>query len=225
MLSDSVTCIREKCTTGDPFSPAPLLDLFKENCQVPISPNILDKVKGFAAQRLAPSPDPVSSTSAQSNAGEASTLEIVVTSSVTPTAEKVTTTYIGIATNAEGQQETFTVPALLVAMGTVYGRPVTEVQGPLPTSTITLPWPTLPVGYFSPSQPAPAITAPVQAPGPVTTSTTGSAAAPTPSSRGSPQGGGIEDGGTILDTNDGPKHGAASSLGLMVVLVVGVLWF
>ncbi|KAL8974547.1 MAG: hypothetical protein Q9197_001225 [Variospora fuerteventurae] len=223
MLSDSVTCISEKCTAGGPFSPAPLLDLFKEDCQVPISPNILNKVKRLAAQRLAPSPDPVSSTSVQSNAGEASTSEAAVKSSVTP--KEVTTTYIGIATNAEGQQETFTVPALLVATGTVYGRPVTEVQGPPPTSTIALPWPTLPVGYFSLSQPAPGTTAPVQALGPVTTPSTGSAAARTSSGQRSPQGGDIEDGGTILDTNDGPKHGAASSLRLTVVLVVGVLWF
>ncbi|KAI4285340.1 MAG: hypothetical protein L6R35_004680, partial [Caloplaca aegaea] len=124
-----------------------------------------------------------------------------------------------------GQQETFTVPALLVATGTVYGRPVTEVQGPPPKSTIALPWPTLPVGYFSLSQPPPGTTVPVQALGLVTTPSTGSAAAPTSSGQGSRRGGDIEDGGTILDTNDGPKHGAASSLGLMVILVGGVLWF
>ncbi|KAL9011276.1 MAG: hypothetical protein Q9173_003867 [Seirophora scorigena] len=225
MLSDSVTCIHEKCTAGDPFSPAALLDPFHEQCKIPISSNILNNVEGLAAQRRAPSPEPVSRTNAQSGAGEAPSSGIVVTSSLSSTAEEVTTTYIGIATNADAQRETFTVPALLVATGTVYGKPVTEAQGALPSSTITLPWPTLPVGYFSLSQSAPLTIAPVPVPGPTTTPTMESAATATASGQGSPQTGGGDGGGTILDTNAGPKHGAASSLGLMIVLVVGVLWF
>ncbi|KAI4115613.1 MAG: hypothetical protein LQ345_003829 [Seirophora villosa] len=219
MLSDSVTCIREKCTAGHPFSPAALLDPFHEQCKLPISSNILNDIEGLAAQRLAPSPEPVSPTNEAPSSG------IVVTSSLPSTAEEVTTTYIGIATNADAQRETFTVPALLVATGTVYGKPVTEAEGALPSSTITLPWPTLPVGYFSLSQSAPLTIATVPVPSPATTPTMESAATATASSQGSPQAGGGDGGGTILDTNAGPKQGAASSLGLMVVLVVGVLWF
>ncbi|KAI4123665.1 MAG: hypothetical protein LQ338_005155 [Usnochroma carphineum] len=233
LLSDSVSCIRQNCTAGRPFLSTALLTPVEEKCKEPISPNILANANRLAAQDPAFSIDvapSLASLAAKNGAKDGLAIRVIATTNKPSSFHDVTTTYIGIATDANGQQETFTVPALLVATGTVYGKPVTKVQGPeSPTSTVTLPWPTLPVGYFSLSQSTPSrTTSLVQAPGLSTTATTTSAAAAGPSSTNSQKSqktGKTSDEGTILDTSDGPKHGAGSSLGLMVVLMVGVVWF
>ncbi|KAL8902417.1 MAG: hypothetical protein Q9207_004738 [Kuettlingeria erythrocarpa] len=215
LLTDSVACIREQCTSGRPFSPITLLTPFEEKCM--FSDDDLADARGLAAQKSAPSNSP----------DDDLAVRVPTTStspSSAPDAAMTTTTYIGIATNVDGKEETYTVPALLVATGTIFGKPITGVQGnATPTSTVTLPWPTLPVGWFSLSQSSETTRASsvVQAP----TATTAAAAASAPTSTGGPKDEKASTGGTILDTSEGRKHGAASSLGLMVVLIVGILWF
>ncbi|KAI4190182.1 MAG: hypothetical protein LQ346_004967 [Caloplaca aetnensis] len=216
LLSDSVACIREQCTAGRPFSPNTLLTPFEEKCK--FSLDDLADARGLAAQKSAPS------SSADGDLAVRVPTTATPSSSARDAAATTPTTYIGIATNVDGKEETYTVPALLVATGTIYGKPITGVQGSAtPMSTVTLPWPTLPVGWFSlsQSQETTRVSSVVQAP----TTTTSAAAAGAPTSTGGQNDENTSTGGTILDTSDGRKHGAASSLGLMVVLVVGVLWF
>lgn len=219
LLSDSVACIRQQCTAGQPFSPITLMTPFEEKCELPIDDFVV--AKRLAAQNSA------ASSSADDDLAVRVPATLTSPSSALDTAS-TTTTYIGIATNVDGREETFTVPALLVATGTVYGKPITGVRGSAtPTSTVTLPWPTLPVGWFSSSQ-STTIMAPsslVQAPRSTTTATISSTSTAMPTSSSSQGNRESNDGGTILDTSNGRKHGAASSFGLMVVLVVGILWF
>ena len=116
----------------------------------------------------------------------------------------------------------------------MFGQPVLEgqvVATPTPTSVVTLPWPTLPVGWFSEQHTVSVATGGASAPA----VPTGSPATVEESrdegiqisGAGSQETGqgGDGGGGTVLDTNDGTQNGAGSSFGLMVVLLVGVLWF
>ncbi|KAL8955258.1 MAG: hypothetical protein Q9183_006722, partial [Haloplaca sp. 2 TL-2023] len=148
-----------------------------------------------------------------------------------------TTTYIGIATNVEGQAETFTVPALVEGTGTVFGKPVMGEATPVPTSVVMLPWPNLPVGWFSSSQYTEsgvtgAISAPVVPTGvPVVVEEAGSEGTQASESGGEGSEGSDagsqetkqdsgddgDGGGTVLDTNanDATQSGAGSSFSLM----------
>ncbi|KAL9596301.1 MAG: hypothetical protein Q9219_005896 [cf. Caloplaca sp. 3 TL-2023] len=224
LLPDTITCIRQSCTAGRPFSSITLLTPFEEHCNDPIPPNIITKANALASEK-----------SASSGRAASSILDNGAQDSA-PATPSMTTTFIGIATNADGQQETYTVPAIVGATGTVWGKPVSD-DFTTPASTITLPWPTLPVGYFSTASSA-TVSRATSAPGEqgseslsgtrAATSTTAveaessGTAGSTPSNSPSGDSGG---GGTILEASEGTKHGAGSLLGLMVVLTVGVMWF
>ncbi|KAL8727428.1 MAG: hypothetical protein Q9181_005715 [Wetmoreana brouardii] len=228
-LADSVTCIRQNCTADEPFSPTELLTPFQETCKKPIPSAVIAHANALAAQD--PASTPISTAIAVALTAEetgvdnnpASGVAKQKHTSVPRDTNDVTTTYIGIATNANGQQETFTVPALVGVTGTIYGSPVTKAQGSVTaTSVVTLPWPTLPVSWFSTVHaPASGASSVARASGsqsgsPVatdaataTTSSTGT------SSAGSRQTSRSEEGGTVLDTSSGRQHRAGSSLGLM----------
>ena len=165
-------------------------------------------------------------------------IEVAVTSaSSSAPANAITTTFVGIATDADGQQVTLTVPALIGATSTIWGKPVADGQNAIPpSSTITLPWPTLPVGYFSSTHTSGNPTNGVLSRQSVDSRTrnpaaTATGADATQTSTASGQRGqqagnsSNDDGGTVLEVSEGTNHGAGSSLGLMVVLAVGVLWF
>lgn len=146
-------------------------------------------------------------------------------------ANVITTTYIGIATNAEGQRETFTVPAFVGVAGTIYGSPVTKIDGTAsPTNVVTLPWPTLPVGYLISTSRSGIVTKPPASAattlGPSVGVTTRTMALPVGTAGAISAGSGdAREGGTVLEASEGTRQGAKSSLGLMVVLLVGVMWF
>ncbi|KAL8702556.1 MAG: hypothetical protein Q9201_004273 [Fulgogasparrea decipioides] len=236
-LADSVTCILQNCTAGQPFSSTALLTPFQQGCKKPIPPAIIANVNALAAQdpgsTAISSAPAAASTARETGADNDPSFRDAIPTSVPKHTNAVTTTYIGIATNANGQQETFTVPALIGLTGTIYGNPVTKAQGSVtPTSVVTLPWPTLPVSWFSSGHGTAAGASPVarasgsQSRNPVATdAATATSSSTGTSSAGTKQTSTSEEGGTILDTSDGRQHGAGSSLGLVVVLLVGVMWF
>ncbi|KAL8829023.1 MAG: hypothetical protein Q9170_006351 [Blastenia crenularia] len=228
-------CIRQTCTAGQPFSPVALLTLFEENCKNPLPPTILSNASALAVQDSVSSQSPAPSTTADSvnetpavKAAAASTIPLAHPSAIT-------TTFLGIATDANGQQETFTVPALVGITGTIWGKPVTGEPGAAsPTSTVTLPWPTLPVGYFSMTHSSGTLSPSAsgqqnsmggnQKPAIQSSPTAVEGSTGTRGQKGSATGVG-NDGGTVLEASEGTIHRAESSLGLMVVLMVGVMWF
>ncbi|KAL8670308.1 MAG: hypothetical protein Q9168_005148 [Polycauliona sp. 1 TL-2023] len=226
LLADTITCIRQTCTANRPFNPTALLTPFTEQCRKPIPANKLANINALAAQDGA-SPDASNSPIiAAQYAGNGAPVKLAaaVTSAE---ANVISSTYvIGIANNAKGEQETFTFPAVVGASETVYGSPVTTIDGTVtPTNVITMPFPTLPVGYFFPTSRAGVVSIP---PLPTTSGlppnvgvTTLTSAIPV----GTPQAGDGAEGGTLLASSEGMRRGAKSSLGLMVVLLVGVMWF
>ncbi|KAL8782264.1 MAG: hypothetical protein Q9213_005538 [Squamulea squamosa] len=230
IFSRTITCIRETCTGNRPFNPTALLTPFTEDCQKPIPPDVLANANALAAQNTTSSEDLNSSGSLKDITANTATFRSAATS-LSAKADVATTTFIGLAINANSQQETFIVPALVESTKTIYGSPVTGVkEKATPTSTITLPWPTLPVGYFFPQSGSGAVTNPtVEAAtslGPnigVTTRTSVVVVETTGASTQEP--GDAEGGGTVLEANQGSKQGRKSSLGLMVVLLIGVIWF
>ncbi|KAL8883438.1 MAG: hypothetical protein Q9192_007166 [Flavoplaca navasiana] len=230
LLSDTVTCIRQTCTSNRPFNPAALLTPFTEKCRKPISPNVLANVNAVAAQDATSPDDSTPPSGASQVADDANAIKLAAAATSAET-DVIKTTYIGIATNANGEQETFTVPALVGQTGTIYGNPVTRVEGTAtPTNVVTLPWPTLPVGYFFSTSGSADVTNP---PASATASlipnigvTTRTTAIPV----GTPEAGNSESedlgqGGTVLEASEGTINSAKSSLGLMVVLLVGITWF
>ncbi|KAI4236441.1 MAG: hypothetical protein L6R40_006151 [Gallowayella cf. fulva] len=152
LFLDTIACIRQTCTANRPFNPTTLLTPFTEKCKKPIAADILANAQALAAQDPT---SPLASTSPGSPGDITANAPAFIAAAATTRgrANVITTTYIGLAANAKGQQETFTVPALLGLTGTIYGSPITKIEGTAtPTSIVTLPWPTLPVGYFfSPS--------------------------------------------------------------------------
>ena len=235
LFSETVICIRQTCTDDRPFDPTALLTPFTEKCQKPISPDILANANALAAQNTASSDSSNSSATSDDIAVNSPAIKFAATAT-SAIANVITTTYIGLATNADGQQETFTVPALVGPAGTIYGNPVTKVDGTAtPTSVVTLPWPTLPVGYFFSRSGSGAVTnSPAKAPtswGPnigVTTQTTAIAVRTSEVSSQETEDSeavGPGEGGTVLEANKSTRQAAKSSLGLMVVLLVAVMWF
>ncbi|KAL8851495.1 MAG: hypothetical protein Q9221_003595 [Calogaya cf. arnoldii] len=227
LLTGTIACIRQTCTGNRPFDPTALLTPFTEKCRKPLPPDILANANAQAIQ------DTASSETPGHIAGDAPVIRLAAaTTSVK--ANVITTTYIGIATNANGDQETFTVPALVGLTGTIYGSPVTRIEGTVtPTNVVTLPWPTIPVGYFFSTSGSRIVTKPPASP---TTSlkpnigvTTQTTVVPVGTSGAFNQGtDNTGEGGTVLeasDPNEGTRRGAKSSLGLMVLLLVGVMWF
>ncbi|KAL8767872.1 MAG: hypothetical protein Q9209_005764 [Squamulea sp. 1 TL-2023] len=229
MFSRTTTCIRQTCTGNRPFNPTPLIP-FTENCQKPISPEVLAYANALAAQNTTSSSDWSSSGSSEDVTLNAPTCRLAATS-LSAEAKVATSTYVGLAINADSQQETFTVPALVESMETIYGSPITKVEGKAtPTSTISLPWPTLPIGYFFSQSGSGAVTNPsteaATSLGPnasVTRQTSAVAVGTSGASTQEPAD--AEGGGTVLEANQGSKQGGKSSLGLMVVLLIGVIWF
>ncbi|KAL8681130.1 MAG: hypothetical protein Q9186_002723 [Xanthomendoza sp. 1 TL-2023] len=232
----TITCIRQTCTANQPFDPTALLTPFTENCKRPIDQDILSNAHALAAQDPTFPDNSTSSIIAPDNILASSpAIRAAAATTAKGRANVITTTYIGLATNADGLQETYTVPALVGLTGTIYGSPITKVDGTAtPTSIITLPWPTLPVGYFFPSQsgsgaaatlPSTKATSNTFGVG-VTTITSAVVAAETSgANKQETTSGGSGSGGTVLEANDGMRYGAKSSLGLMVVVLVGILWF
>ncbi|KAL8732772.1 MAG: hypothetical protein Q9166_002554 [cf. Caloplaca sp. 2 TL-2023] len=232
LLNDTVICIRRSCTGDRSFNPTALLTPFTETCRIPIPPDNLANANLLATQGTTSTSNSTSSGTPNDIAANAPGSRVATATARAAKANVITTTYIGIATNVNGQQEIFTVPALVGLTGTIYGSPVTQVQGTAtPTSVITLPWPTLSVGYFFTNSASGAVTilsgkAAGTSLGPnvgVTTRTSVVAAATSRAS--SQQTGDSGEGGTAFEANEGTKIGAESSLGLMVVLLVGVMWF
>ncbi|KAL8835917.1 MAG: hypothetical protein Q9176_006601 [Flavoplaca citrina] len=230
LLSDTVTCIRQTCTSNRPFSPAALLTPFTEKCRKPISPNVLANVNAVAAQDATSADESTPPSGASEVADDAPAIRFAA-AATSDEANVITTTYVGIATNANGEQETFTVPALVGPTGTIYGNPVTKVEGTAtPNNVVTLPWPTLPVGYFFSTSGSAAVTNPPASPttslipniGVTTRTTAISVGTPAAGNSGSEEAG---QGGTVLEANEATTNGAKSSLGLMVVLLVGITWF
>ncbi|KAL8860927.1 MAG: hypothetical protein Q9178_002682 [Gyalolechia marmorata] len=222
LFSETIICIRQTCIGNRPFDPTALLAPFTEKCQKPISPDILANANALAAGNTASSD---SSTISDDIAVDSPAIKFAATAT-SSIANLITTTYIGLATNADGQQETFTVPALVGPAGTIYGNPVTKVDGTTtPTSVVTLPWPTLPVGYFFSRSGSGAVTnSPAKAPtslGPNIGVTTRTTAIAVPTSEASSQetkdSEAVDpgEGGTVLEANEGTRQAAKSSLGLM----------
>ncbi|CAL8585057.1 hypothetical protein XPA_010636 [Xanthoria parietina] len=224
LFADTIACIRQTCTSDRPFDPIALLTPFTENCRKPISSDILSNADALAAQDSTLSDI---SASLSMTAGDIPALQL--TTSVK--ANVITTTYIGIATNSDGQRETFTVPALVGVAGTIYGSPVTKIDGTAsPTKVVTLPWPTLPVGYLISTSRSGVVTKPPASAattlGPNVGVTTRTMAVPVGTAGAISAGSGDSgEGGTVLEASEGTRQGAKSSLGLMVVLLVGVMWF
>ncbi|KAL8643450.1 MAG: hypothetical protein Q9226_008363, partial [Calogaya cf. arnoldii] len=183
--------------------------------------------------RKARSQDDASSDTSSNIPGDAPAIKLAATTT-TAKANVITTTYIGIAINANGDQETFTVPALVGLTGTIYGSPVTKIEGTVtPTKVVTLPWPTLPVGYFFSTSGSGVVIKPPVSPtaslrpniGVTTQTTVVPVGTPGAFNQGTDHAG---EGGTVLeasDPNEGTRKAAKSSLGLMVVLLVGIMWF
>ncbi|KAL8995443.1 MAG: hypothetical protein Q9169_004814 [Polycauliona sp. 2 TL-2023] len=228
LLADTVTCIRQSCTGNRPFNPTALLTPFTEHCRKPIPPKVLANVNALAAQEEALPDDPNNPPILNEGAGDGTPVIKLAAAATSAQANTMTTTYIGIATDANGQQQTFAVPALVGPSPTIYGSPVTEIEGTAtPTSIVTLPWPTLPVGYFFPTsragvvsnQPQSATTSLPPNVGVMTQTTSVPVGTPA-ATRGDG-----EEGGTLLESNVGTRRGAKSSLGLMVLLLVGIMWF
>ncbi|KAL8753357.1 MAG: hypothetical protein Q9199_005109 [Rusavskia elegans] len=227
LITDTIACIRQTCTGDRPFDPTALLTPFTENCRKPIPSDVLANANAQAAQGTA-SLD--TSASLGKTAGDILALKLAA-ATTSAKANVITTTYIGIATNANGEQETFTVPALVGLTGTIYGSPVTKIEGTAtPTNVVTLPWPTLPVGYFFSTSRSGVVTKPPTSAtpslGPNVGVTTRTTAIPVGTSGAtSPDSGDAGEGGIVLEASEGTRQGAKSSLGLMVVLLVGVMWF
>ncbi|KAI4265982.1 MAG: hypothetical protein L6R38_009034 [Xanthoria sp. 2 TBL-2021] len=227
LITDTIACILQTCTGDRTFDPTALLTTFTENCRKPIPSDVLANANVQAAQDTASSD---TSASLSKTAGDIPALNLAATTT-SAKANVITTTYIGIATNANGEQETFTMPALVGLTGTIYGSLVTKIEGTVtPRNVVTLPWPTLPVGYFFSTSRSGVVTKPptsaIPSLGPnvgVTTRTTtipvGTSGATSPDSQDDGEG------GTVLEASEGTRQGAKSSLGLMVVLLVGVMWF
>ncbi|KAL8799578.1 MAG: hypothetical protein Q9182_005789 [Xanthomendoza sp. 2 TL-2023] len=231
LFPNTISCIRQTCTANQPFNPTALLTPFTENCKKPIDPDVLSNAHALAAQDPASPDNSTSLVAPVANPPPAR----VAPATTAGGANVITTTYIGLATNANGQQETFTVPALVGLTGTIYGSPLTKVDGTAtPTSIITLPWPTLPVGYFSPQSGSGSgsVTPPTAKPtslsntfGIGVTTITSAVVAKTSGTSNDPERGGSGSGGTVLETSEGTRFRTKSSLGLMIVVLVGVLWF
>ncbi|KAI4262585.1 MAG: hypothetical protein L6R42_002243 [Xanthoria sp. 1 TBL-2021] len=230
LITDTIACIRQTCAGDRPFDPTALLTPFTENCRKPIPSDVLANANAQAAQAAQATASSDTSASLSKNAGDIPALRLAATTT-SAKANVITTTYIGIATNANGEQETFTVPALVGLTGTIYGSPVTKIEGTAtPTNVVTLPWPTLPVGYFFSTSRSGVITKPPTSAtpslGPNVGVTTRTTAIPVGTSGAtSPDSGDAGEGGTVLEVSEGTRQGAKSSLGLMVVLLVGVMWF
>ncbi|KAL8947679.1 MAG: hypothetical protein Q9222_006063 [Ikaeria aurantiellina] len=242
-FANTISCIRQTCNANQPFDPVTLLTPWLENCKKPVYPDIIASASALARQDSgsdnslsSPSTTTQPSPTVVKAGGVRPANNIAATGSAassTHRANVITTTYLGIATNANGQQETFTVPALVGFTETVFGNPVTTVTGTAtPTSIITLPWPTLPVGYFSAKHSLGGAarsslggTKTQQASG--STSVIIAVAFGTSGTSGAAQTGAAGgNGGTVLDSGSEQRpRGAKSLLGLMVVLLVGVVWF
>ncbi|KAL8685192.1 MAG: hypothetical protein Q9224_005919, partial [Gallowayella concinna] len=212
----TITCIRQTCTANQPFNPTALLTPFTENCKRPIDPDILSNAHALAAQDPTFPDNSTSPNTPDNILASSPAIRAAAATTAKGRANVITTTYIGLATNADGQQETYTVPALVGLTGTIYGSPITKVDGTAtPTSIITLPWPTLPVEYFFPSQsgsgaaatrPSTKATSNTLGVG-VTTITSSVVPAETSgASRQETTSGGSGPGGTVLEANNGMRY-------------------
>ncbi|KAI4210799.1 MAG: hypothetical protein LQ351_006381 [Letrouitia transgressa] len=224
LLSSAISCIHSDCDLNPFFDPSPLLGPFINRCpRVAANESLLASLTELA--HGSPTSSAAAAAAAVSdNEGAEGKLT-------------TTTTFLGIATAEGGILQSFTVPALVGPTGTVFGAPVTE--GTNPTSTVTLPWPTLPPNYFltragneggggaasvSVTREI-VVAAPVPASGKTSTviSSAGAASAPQETGRGD-----MTTQGTILDSeNKGVRAQGqrGSLLGLMVGVMVGVVWF
>ncbi|KAL8708989.1 MAG: hypothetical protein Q9220_006198 [cf. Caloplaca sp. 1 TL-2023] len=255
-FANTIACIRQTCTANQPFDPVTLLTPWQEHCRNPVYATIIANANALATQdsvsnsslsdssytaAAQPNPSPSIVTAGDDDDRPAAN-NIVATAAASTThahANVITTTFLGIATDANGQLETLTVPALVGFTETIFGNPVTRVTGTVtPTSIITLPWPTLPVGYFSAKSSAArssssrseqattgaAVTASAATVS-GTASTTGASTSQAQQTAGAAASG--RDGGTVLDSGSSEQRqpGAKSLLGLMVVLLVSVAWF
>ncbi|KAL8690209.1 MAG: hypothetical protein Q9218_004291 [Villophora microphyllina] len=230
LLANSVTCIRQTCTAGRPFDPITLLTPFREHCKKPIAPTTYANAEALAAQDRAPSPANTSnviSTNRASDAGGSQAFRVEAPTSIPKNASVVATTYIGGAANSNDQQETHTVPELAGTTGTLYGSPASNVQGTVTSANFV----TLPAVSFSAQRSAAtsgissARISGSQGGSSVVAESASPTTAPGTSNTSSQSTGGAGDDGTILSSNDGIQYSAASSLGLMVVLLVAVIWF